>query len=68
MNLTMTIGWWAIPFAITTASFLWSLWPRQDERPTGSMFDGLAMLGPLVRGLAAAVISLIAWLIWSLLA
>jgi uncharacterized membrane protein len=55
-----------IPILITAVSFAWAFFPREDERPTGSMFDGLSMLGPLIRGLAALSVSLASWLVYAL--
>lgn len=57
MSITITIGWWAIPLAITTAALLWAFfWPAQDS----GFFGGIARLFMLVPAL---IVSLLAWAI-----
>ena len=68
MNITITIGWWLLPAAVTIASLLWAIPMRSDERPTGSMFDGLGYpIGVLIRLPVAGMASLASWFIWALL-
>jgi hypothetical protein len=57
---------WGIlfPIAVAVVTFCWALPLRDDERPTGSMFDGLSMLGPLLRSLVATIATLAAVIIW----
>lgn len=67
--MTITIGWWLLPVAVTVGSFAWAIPMRQDERPTGQMFDGMGYaLGKALRCSAAAIVSLVVWLMWALLA
>jgi hypothetical protein len=69
MNVSITLGWRLMPLLLTIASFAWAIPMREDERPNGGMFSGLGYaLGGLFRCGVAAIMSLIAWLIWSLLA
>jgi len=66
MAISITLGWWLLPLVVTVVSFAWALPFREDEKPTGSMFDGLAGIGMLFRAAGAAIGSLFAWLIWAL--
>lgn len=63
--MTITIGWWAIPFLVTLALLAWANWPRPDEDRSGD-FDFAFWLPAAFRLAVAIVGSLIAWLIWSL--
>lgn len=60
--MTFTIGWWALPTIITVALFVWAGWKEPDRR------DYAMDLAPLFRGCVAIIGSLIAWLIWALVA
>lgn len=63
MAITLTLGWWLIPLAITVASWAWALMTPSD--PSGPFaIDPM----PLIRAGTAAIISLFAWLVWALLA
>lgn len=67
MDVTIPVGWWLIPLTITVASFAWAIPMRANERPTGHMFDGLGYaIGGGFRLAAALILSLLAWLVWSL--
>jgi len=62
MSITLTLGWWILPSAITIAAFF-AAWcvidPNQRELTRGLdavLFGGLAL-----------IVSLIAWLVWSVL-
>lgn len=59
--MTITIGWWAIPLGITVAGLIWGLLP---ERPSYYGFDVVGAF----KLLGTVIISLIAWLIWALVA
>lgn len=59
--MTITVGWWAVPALITMGTFVYALWP---VRPTGY---GADIVGA-VSLMAAVIVSLVAWLSWSLLA
>jgi len=65
--MTITIGWWLLPLLVTVASFAWAIPMRKHERPTGGMFDGLGYVLGAIRTLVALVVSLAAWLFWSLI-
>ena len=68
MNLASLNGWCLLPAAVTIASLLWAIPMRDDERPTGSMFDGLGYpIGVMIRLLVAGMASLASWLVWALL-
>lgn len=69
MNITITLGWWFLPLSLTILSLAWAIPMRADEMPTGSMFDGLGYaIGGALRVAGAIIVSLTAWLIWSLFA
>lgn len=69
MSVTVALGWWLLPLALTVLSLAWAIPMRADELPTGSMFDGLGyVIGGALRVSAAIILSLIAWLIWALFA
>ncbi|MFP5434623.1 MAG: hypothetical protein ACLGIM_16120 [Alphaproteobacteria bacterium] len=59
--MTITIGWWAIPAIITIATIIFALWPSRSDF-YGSDITGAFQL------MACIIVSLVAWVIWSLLA
>jgi hypothetical protein len=68
MTLEISFGWWLAPFFVTVVAILAVLVfaPRPEPR-NGGMFSDLG--GALLQGLCwllAIIISLAAWLIWSL--
>lgn len=66
-TLTLSLGWWLLPLAITIAGPIWALPRRSDEQPNGGMFSDMGYtFGVAFRLLIAAIVALIAWLIWSL--
>jgi hypothetical protein len=68
MSITIQFGWWLLPLAVTVCSYGRAFWLLPDElgggdyAATGKALCGLVYLG------AATIISLIAWLVWALLA
>jgi len=58
--MTITIGWWAVPLAITVISFVLagSYSPRSSGYGYGDITGAFFVLG-------AIIVSLIAWLIWA---
>jgi hypothetical protein len=63
VSFTISAGWWLLPLAITIGAFGWAaLICRPSSSP--SYADGI--VSALVHG-AATIVSLIAWLIFSLL-
>ena len=64
MDITITLGWWVLPLAITLASLLWAfLTPAKPMRGDYSFPDVM----PAIRFAGALILSLVAWLIWALL-
>lgn len=59
--MTLEIGAWAIPLAITIVLYIWALWPRKEW--DSGMLGGLPYIFTLF---AATTISLVSWLIWAL--
>lgn len=69
MAIELIVGWWIAPTLVTAASLAWAIPVREDERQTGSMFDGLGYaLGSAFRVGGAIIVSLVCWLAWALLA
>jgi len=67
MTISISIGWWIAPLAITIMLF-GAAWAKtsEDRRPAGDYsFPGL---GTVFAMGAATIMSLIAWLAWALLA
>lgn len=58
--MSVTIGWWAIPAAITIASVVWALWPQRTKGYGSDIVGAIGLMG-------AIILSLASWLIWSLL-
>lgn len=63
--MSIVVGWWIVPAAITVAALLWAAWMREPYSDGGSY--GFSGLVNLLWYLIALVPSLAAWLIWSLL-
>jgi hypothetical protein len=61
--MTITLGWWLLPLAITIGAFLHfhRIWVRGVQ-------DGLGQAIATVFAVFAAInVSLIAWLVWALI-
>jgi hypothetical protein len=65
MTSTVDFGWWMIPFAITLATFGLAAFSSRDM---GNDTYGAGAVISLGFYMAASVISLLAWLIWALVA
>ena len=65
-EITLYLGWWLLPAAITVALFLgWRLWGVRMRPSNGGMFpDAAGALLEAVGYLVAALLSVIAWLVW----
>lgn len=63
--MSITIGWWAIPAFVTIAAVYIAL--REAPTSSGNDYGASAFIG-VVMMMAALIISLIAWLIWAILA
>jgi hypothetical protein len=63
MDMTITVGWWALPLLVTAASFGYALAiPGEPTRGDYSFPDPM----PVVRFVGALVASLVAWLVYAL--
>lgn len=63
--MTVTFGWWALPLLITTASVGWSIAiPGEPSHGDYSFPDPM----PAIGFVGAVIVSLVAWLIWALVA
>lgn len=62
--MTIHIGWWIIPLLITVSAFIAAIIPVGNEG--GYSGIGSGMVGCFFLALAA-VVSLVAWLVWALL-
>ena len=60
MTITLSLGWWVLPLAITLVAVPLSMWNlgRYDKK-----WDILAPFGFLL----SVIVSLTAWLIWAVL-
>ncbi|QIB32667.1 hypothetical protein [Ancylobacter pratisalsi] len=67
MTLAIELGWWIAPAAITAISYVVAFWSIPEPQPSSFLPD----LGPAITGFinlsVATIISLVAWLVWSLL-
>lgn len=64
MDISITLGWWALPLAITLVSLSWAVFtPAKPMRGDYSFPDPM----PAIRFAGALILSLAAWLIWALL-
>lgn len=59
--MSITIGWWIVPLIITIAAFAWAAISARNEQ--SSYLEGMAAM--LVYPIAT-IVSLVAWLFWSL--
>jgi hypothetical protein len=63
-EMTIELGWWAIPLVMTVASFVWAnAYDRPDQ---DDWYGSMDLDGPL-RFVAALIASLVAWFVWALL-
>lgn len=67
MSITIPLGWWLLPAAITVAAIIWQWWVHKDDRPSGDYGQIGDAMGHLVTGMVAVIVSLLAWLAWALL-
>lgn len=67
MTINIAFGWWVIPAAITLIALIFATWRSDRSYSRGLGAVGQAMANAFIL-LIAIVISLIAWLIWSLAA
>lgn len=68
MTLEITLGWWLVPAAITVLAFAYAAIRDAQENPNGNYgtYGSGAIYTAFVFG-GALIVSLIAWLVWSLL-
>lgn len=67
MSATITFGWWLVPAAITAAAYVWASM-KEDRRPVHDYGRiGQSAANAIIHGVAL-VVSLIAWLVWAVLA
>lgn len=61
MSVTISIGWWLAPTAVTILSALIALWPEKRLKgdPAECAINAICLMG-------ATILSLASWLIWSL--
>jgi|GEM_PF-1821831 len=68
MELTVTFGWWLLPLAVTLLSFGFSLVRVGTSEPYGDYgMIGQALAFAFMMALSL-IASLVAWLIWALVA
>ena len=64
--MTIELGWWLIPLAITLISFATAKSKTPPTQPSGYIPDVVSPMIGVGATLIAAVVSLLAWLIWAL--
>lgn len=68
MTITIGLGWWLLPAAVTVAAFVWRWWLHKGEPRTYGGYSGIGDgIGRLLSLFAALTAALFAWLIWALL-
>lgn len=67
MTINIAFGWWVIPAAVTAITLLIATWRSDRNYSHGLGAVGQAMANAFIL-LVAIVVSLVAWLIWSLAA
>ncbi|MCW1844164.1 hypothetical protein [Prosthecomicrobium hirschii] len=70
MTISISFGWWLLPLAVTIGLHLgWRLFGVREQPRRGSMFPDLVGGMVEVGGyLLAALLSIIAWLVWAIAA
>lgn len=67
MTVDITIGWWAVPLALTFAAYAVAIVKIPSAKPSAYFPDmGPAIIG-FVNLACATIASLVAWLIWAVL-
>lgn len=68
MDVSISLGWWLLPLAMTTAAFIVVrvFGPRMQPQNGGMFPDMGGALMELLCYAVAAIFSLLAWLIWAL--
>lgn len=68
MDITISLGWWLLPLAITTLLLGgWRLFGVRMQPNNGGMFpDAGGALMELCGYIVAALLSVIVWLLWAL--
>src|SRR3546814_513129 len=64
MVITISLGWWIVPATITLATVIFALWPGKAPHGFGNLGDDYVAFALFIMGI---IVSLSAWLIWSLL-
>lgn len=68
VSVYVSLGWWLAPALITLAAFVAVRIFGPRMRPNGGLGEMVVGLLELLAYGAAALVSLIAWLIWALVA
>ena len=64
MTLTITLGLWLIPLAITLVAFIVAEVYRRSLSPGGDLGIDIR---PMIAYFLAIVVTLISWLVWALI-
>ena len=69
MTFTIEWGWWLLPFAVSVAGAIVSLWMNRQARGTAGDYSNAVapLFDALVWLLFFVLPSLAAWLVWALL-
>jgi len=63
MTIEVTAGWWLLPLAVTIVAAIWAMKVDTDE---AGAYGGGALHNLMVY-MAAAIVTLVAWLVWAVL-
>ena len=66
MEVSITVGWWAVPLAITVASFIAAYKLAAEPDQCGYFPDFGAAISLAANIAFAIIVSLVAWLVWAL--
>lgn len=67
MSVTIPLGTWLLPLAITLASFGVAIWRANNQSSDNGLFPLGGVLAAMIFLPFAAIASLMAWLIWALI-
>ena len=67
MSFTISLSWWLAPLAVTIIAFVVAF-AKDDRGPAGDYGGFAQAFASLLLYATAAIVSLIAWLIWALAA
>jgi len=64
--MTIEFGWWILPLAVTITAFVIAYRASPETRPSNYLPDVVSPMIGFGMTLVAAIVSLVAWLVWAL--